>query len=375
MIINMALILCSMILALTGLVLLCVVWSVGLAAYLKPINIFIIFPLSVYYLYVCFNGGRARVFIGLFIVLAQIFPVVLVGSSVFADGELAWNIFGTGNYLVMPEKVMPWQHLKDTRTLIFMFGFLPAGFALMELGGWCFRKAQVGSPSPRARVVMKGATLFLVNAINLTMLAALAGLVSKGDTTWGYGVYFLSVWAIGTFLLALFIWFRPTWRWWAAMLPSMAVLYVMPVVLGAHIDSLSGEIVSPWNEKDDGRAIKAPKLPDAHTNDDPNRVDPAARSEADYPVTPLMLAAGDGTPEEVKSEIAKGADIHAKNIYGTNALMYAALAGKPENIKVLLAAGASVNDQDDKGNTALSLARQQGHDEVVNLLVSAGAKE
>lgn len=253
-----ALILCSIILALAGLVFLCIVWSIALSAYLKPINIFIIFPLSVYYFYACFNGHRKRIFIGLAIVLAQIFPVILVGSGVFSDGGLVWNIFGTGNYLVMPEEVMLWHHLKDPRTLIFMFGVLPAGFALIESGGWCFRKARVGRPSPKARVAVKGSTLFLVNAINLTMLAALAGLVSKGDTTWGYLVYFLTVWAIGTFLLALFIWFKPTWRWWIAMFPSIVILFVMPVLIGAHLND-RGEIVSPWNRADDKGTMESPR--------------------------------------------------------------------------------------------------------------------
>lgn len=99
------------------------------------------------------------------------------------------------------------------------------------------------------------------------------------------------------------------------------------------------------------------------------------RTEAKYPVTPLMHAASDGTSEQLKTLLGKASDINAKNIYGTSALMYAALAGKTENIKLLLAAGARVNDQDDKGNTALSLARQQGHDEIAKLLITAGAQE
>jgi hypothetical protein len=102
---------------------------------------------------------------------------------------------------------------------------------------------------------------------------------------------------------------------------------------------------------------------------------PNSHSECHSPVTPLMLSAGYGTAEEVKSQFAKGIDINAKNIYGTNALMYAALSGKSENIKLLLAAGARVNDQDDEGSTALSLALQQGHQEVVALLLAAGAKD
>lgn len=354
MIKKVALIVCAMVLSLLGLIPLCISGVLSLIG--GVINIFLIFPLALFYVYTCYAPDsrlhRKRYLIGLAIVIANIFPVISAAST---------------------RIVMPWHIFNKPDAFLMMAAYFVIGFALMELGGWCFRKAHVGSPSPKARVAVKGSTLILVNAINLTMLAALAGLVSKGDTTWGYLVYFLSVWAVGTFLLALFIWFKPTWRWWIAMLPSIVILYVMPFLIGAHLND-RGEIVSPWNKGDD-RAVEAPNLPDSHKSNNPNWVDPAARSEADYPVTPLMLAAGDGTPKEVKSQLARGIDIHAKNVYGTNALMYAALAGKSENIKVLLAAGARVNDQDDKGNTALSLARQQGHDEVVNRLVSAGAKE
>ncbi|MES2408655.1 MAG: hypothetical protein V4528_15200 [Pseudomonadota bacterium] len=255
MIKKIALITCAMLLGLAGLVFLCFLWSIALVAYVTPINILIIFPLSVYYLYACFNGRRKRIFVGLVIVLAQIFPVILVDSGIFSDAGPAWNIFGTGNYLVIAEKMMPWHHLKDPSTLIFMFGLLPTGFALIESGGWCFRKAHVGSPSPKARVAVKGATLFLVNAMNLTVLAAWVGLVSKGDTTWGYLVYILAILAIGTFLLALFIWFKPTWRWWIAMLPSIVILYVMPFWIPVND---RGEIESPWKKADDKGTIEAP---------------------------------------------------------------------------------------------------------------------
>lgn len=101
----------------------------------------------------------------------------------------------------------------------------------------------------------------------------------------------------------------------------------------------------------------------------------SSRASTSYPVTALMLAAGDGTPEDVKSQLARGIDdINAKNVNGATALMYAALAGRSDNVKVLLEAGARIDDQDDKGNTALSFARQQGHQEVAQLLIAAGAK-
>lgn len=263
MIKKIALITCAILLGLPGPIFLSLIYAVGLAAYLTPINVFLIFPLSMFYLYGCFAGRRYRFLIGLAIVIAYLFMVVVTED--YPEGPdtiyLAQNIFGSQIDFVMSEKTMPWHFFelyRDPRGLIITFAPLILGFTLLELGGWCFRKAHVGSPSPKACVAVKTAILFLVNAMNLTMLAALAGLVSKGDTTWGYLVYFLAVWVIGTFLLVLFIWFKPTWRWWIAMLPSIVILYVMPVLIGAHLND-RGEIVSPWNKTDDSGTIEAPR--------------------------------------------------------------------------------------------------------------------
>lgn len=109
-------------------------------------------------------------------------------------------------------------------------------------------------------------------------------------------------------------------------------------------------------------------------HNDSDLVDFAAQ-EALHPVTPLMTAAGDGTPQEVKAQLDKGIDINAKNVNGATALMYAALAAKNDNIQVLIKAGADINVQDNEGNTALSFARQQGHDKTVELLLNTGAKD
>lgn len=261
---KITLITCAILLGLPGLVLLSLIYAVGLVAYVMPINIFLIFPLSMFYLYACFAGRPYRFLIGLAIVIAYLFMVVVTEN--YPGGSdtiyLARDIFGSQIDFVMLKKSMPWnlfiELYRDPRGAIVMFAPLILGFALIELGGWCFRKAHVRSPSPKARVAMKGITLFLVNAMNLTMLAAWVGLVSKGDTTWGYLVYILAILAIGTFLLALFIWFKPTWRWWIAMLPSIVILYVMPFWLTTYLND-RGEIESPWNKADDRGTIEAPR--------------------------------------------------------------------------------------------------------------------
>ena len=248
---------CAMLLGLPGPMFLSLIYAVGLVAYVMPINVFLIFPLSMFYLYACFTGRQYRFLIGLAILIAYLFPVAVTAN--YPDGPdmiyMARDIFGSEIDFVMFEKMMPWHFFelyRDPRGLIITFSPLILGFTLSEMGGWCFRKAHVESPSPKTRVVVKGATLFLVNAMNLTMLAALAGLISKGDTTWGYLVYSLSFLAIGTFLLALFIFFKPTWRWWIAMLPSIVILYVMPFLIPVND---RGEIESPWNKADDRGTI------------------------------------------------------------------------------------------------------------------------
>ena len=243
MIKKITLITCAILLGLSGSIFLSLITGTSILGGVA--NIFLVFPLSVFYLYVCYSPAsrlhRKRYLIGLAIVIANIFPVINNGLGTTI--AMPWHFF---------------EPYRDPRGLIIMFVPLILGFALLESGGWCYRKARVGNPSSKARVAVKGVALFLVNAMNLTMLAALAGLISKGDTPWSYGAFGLSFLAIGTLLLALFIWFRPTWRWWIAMLPSIVIFYVMPFWLTTYLND-RGEIESPWNKADDRGTIEAPR--------------------------------------------------------------------------------------------------------------------
>ena len=259
MIKKVALIVCAMVLSLVGLISLCLFTGVFVVGNL--INIFLVFPLSMFYIYACYASYSVwhgkRYLIGSAIVMANIFPVLATYGARGDAIYLVRDFFGSK--IVMYEDQMPWHmfSLNEPKSYLVLF-FLVIGFALIELGGWCFRKAHAGSPSPKARVAVKAITLLLVNAMNLTMLATLAGLISKGDTPWSYGAFGLSFLAIGTLLLALFIWFRPTWRWWIAMLPSIVIFYVMPFWLTTYLND-RGEIESPWNKADDRGTIEAPR--------------------------------------------------------------------------------------------------------------------
>lgn len=99
-------------------------------------------------------------------------------------------------------------------------------------------------------------------------------------------------------------------------------------------------------------------------------------------LTPLMQAAQDGTPEEIKKLLKKGANPEIKDQYGWTALMYAAAATvavypetKPStaSLKALLAANAEINISDDRGNTPLMIAAIDNKPEFVKLLLSKGA--
>ena len=81
------------------------------------------------------------------------------------------------------------------------------------------------------------------------------------------------------------------------------------------------------------------------------------------------------TVEDVKAEIANGADVNAKDKYGLTALTYAAVNNQnPEIVKALIDAGADVNAKNDKGLTVLMSATENNRNpEVIKVLLDAGA--
>jgi len=96
--------------------------------------------------------------------------------------------------------------------------------------------------------------------------------------------------------------------------------------------------------------------------------------ETEHGVTPLMLAAGNGSPELVKMLLKRGVDVHARNVNSSTALHYAAVAGRLDNVKILLAARTDPNVTNRNGETPLRQAQAQRFEEIVTVLKAAGAR-
>ncbi|MBR3676095.1 MAG: ankyrin repeat domain-containing protein [Alphaproteobacteria bacterium] len=80
------------------------------------------------------------------------------------------------------------------------------------------------------------------------------------------------------------------------------------------------------------------------------------------------------TVEDVKAEIAKGADVNARDDFGETVLMYASLWSKdPKLIQSLIDSGGSINVSAKNGRTALMNAITNNNIEMVKMLIIHGA--
>src|ERR1700676_5229300 len=88
--------------------------------------------------------------------------------------------------------------------------------------------------------------------------------------------------------------------------------------------------------------------------------------------TPLMYAAVVGSLDAMKFLIAKGADVNARNEFGSSALIWSAT--DLDKVKLLLAHGANVNTASKRGRTVLFLAAMTDRSaDTVHLLLAKGA--
>ena len=87
-----------------------------------------------------------------------------------------------------------------------------------------------------------------------------------------------------------------------------------------------------------------------------------------------MTAARTGVADAVRTLLAHGADVNAKESWrGQSALMWAAAEGHAEAIQVLLEAGAQVNARSTAGWTPLLFAAREGQLAAVRALLAGGA--
>ena len=91
-------------------------------------------------------------------------------------------------------------------------------------------------------------------------------------------------------------------------------------------------------------------------------------------LTPLTIAATNGSPGMMRLLIDAGADPNAVDAANETMLMVAARVGVVDSVKLLLQRGARVDAKDSiYQQTALMVAVREGHTDVVRLLVEAGA--
>lgn len=105
------------------------------------------------------------------------------------------------------------------------------------------------------------------------------------------------------------------------------------------------------------------------------RVDLRSKSQLGTSATPLMSAASNGGPEQLKLLLKAGADINATDEIGNSALIKAVYGSNAENVKLLIQYKANPNIKTKAGSTALSYAELKGYREIAAILRSAGAIE
>ncbi len=90
-------------------------------------------------------------------------------------------------------------------------------------------------------------------------------------------------------------------------------------------------------------------------------------------MTPLNLAAINGSLEAVTLLLQKGADITIGDMDNSQPIHCAAVSGNIQIAELLLAKGATVNDQDENGATPLVFAAGRRHLDMVRYLIEMGA--
>jgi ankyrin repeat protein len=147
-------------------------------------------------------------------------------------------------------------------------------------------------------------------------------------------------------------------------LTHLALATTLSLIFGthAHAQDTCGELCNPWFWNTATPAEISEAIATVGVN---------ARTGGGF--TPLMSAAGWGTPQNVIALLKAGADLNAKDEMGNTPLVGAAGSGAAQNITILLEAGADVNARNEDGGTPLHEAALWGTPEDVIALLEAGA--
>ncbi|HSD52632.1 MAG TPA: ankyrin repeat domain-containing protein [Burkholderiales bacterium] len=87
----------------------------------------------------------------------------------------------------------------------------------------------------------------------------------------------------------------------------------------------------------------------------------------------LIRAAGTGDAAQVRTLLAQGASVKARDARGRTALLAATQGNRVEAARLLIEAGADVNAQDDIRDSAFLLAGARGYVEILRMTLRAGA--